>query len=395
MAKLFSSFSSSLVWRPSHSCLWTVGTEIKTFVRRESSNSASCCRVWKNKIKTTYTLNQTLGCRPSVIMLLSTGWKRFRAHRRCLFYIWRIQQPGDEKGALGTNRRICFAMMTLNMSVEKKQPNFIWNAKGRDFGFSASSICSAASTLRPDVYIPFFYEVRGRGLRCISAWKALMWNKCFLHETTRLCFFFFSFPCWLGWPCLFARIFYFHCFISVFVIFFSLPKISSSATEDTQGLLTSVWPLMGIMGSRRFGLGLGGSAVALRHVVLFFFCFVFFRELTRTFPCHRSEWCRNKSNTGPFIAAVSTDCKMSQLPSLVTMTPCLRRLPHVSLGISHALGVAPPTPLTPIPGRGQRNYHNWSPKFWLVLSRLTAHMVGTCWWLLAEQAGNMVASPQN
>lgn len=49
MAKLFSSFSSSLVWRPSHSCLWTVGAEIKTFVRRESSNSASCCRVWKKK----------------------------------------------------------------------------------------------------------------------------------------------------------------------------------------------------------------------------------------------------------------------------------------------------------------------------------------------------------
>lgn len=54
---------------------------------------------------------------------------------------------------------------------------------------------------------------------------------------------------------------------------FLLPKNSSSATEDTQDLLTSLWPLVGIEGSRHFGFGLGGSGVALRHVVLFVFYF--------------------------------------------------------------------------------------------------------------------------
>lgn len=44
---------------------------------------------------------------------------------------------------------------------------------------------------------------------------------------------------------------------------------------------------MGIEGSRRFGLGLGGSGVALRHVVLFFL-FFFFAGDSRTHVLPRS-----------------------------------------------------------------------------------------------------------
>lgn len=170
-----------------------------------------------------------------------------------------------------------------------------------------------------------------------------MWNKCFLHETTRLCFFFFfSFPHWLGPPVVCLPGFststaLLHSFLS-----FLLPKSCCSATEDTQDLLTSLWPLVGIEGSRHFGLGLAISGVTLRHVVLF----LFFPQGThaRTFCRGRSNRYRNKSNADPFISLISTDFQMSQLNTSRHDGPALAPPPSHPSGNFSRSGRCPPPP---------------------------------------------------
>lgn len=141
---------------------------------------------------------------------------------------------------------------------------------------------------------------------------------------------------------------------------------------DEEDLLTSVGPLLGVMCTFHSGLGWGGSEVALRHVVLCFFSFLIelqawensHKQLTHTpSSANRSESYRNKSNSEKFIAAISTDFTMLQIPALNTTALRLWHLLYIPLGISHALGVVPPPSLTPLTDRGRRNRHNWSSKF--------------------------------
>lgn len=177
-----------------------------------------------------------------------------------------------------------------------------------------------------------------------------MWNKCFLHETTRLCFFFFFLSPTGSARLLFVcqdfllPLLYYTVFLS-----FLLPKSSCSATEDTQDLLTSLWPLVGIEGSRHFGLGLAISGVTLRHVVLFFF---FPAGDSRTHVLPRSlEQIPEQIQRRPVYLP---DFQMSQLNTSRHDGPALAPPPSHPPGNFSRSGRCPPH----LPPGGRRNYHN-------------------------------------
>lgn len=203
-------------------------------------------------------------------------------------------------------------------------------------GFEGRCLDSAARC----IYSFFFFFTRWGGEDCVASPLERPWcGTNVFSMKQRGSVFFFSFPHWLGPPVVCLPGFststaLLHSFLS-----FLLPKNSSSATEDTQDLFTSLWPLVGIEGSRHFGFGLGGSGVALRHVVLFFFSQ---GTHARTFCCGRSNRYRNKSNEDPFIALISADFQMSQLPTSRHDGPALAAPPSHPSGNFSRSGRCPP-----------------------------------------------------